>query len=92
MASCSSPAAAGGWCCPRSRRVAVIPVEDLPAARVCLVWKEGRKLSLCAGQFIRMVKEAGGDWGPVFLPLYCKMRPGKNPIEKSEEKFGKIEG
>ena len=24
----------------------------------------GGKLSPCAGQFIRMVKEAGGDWGP----------------------------
>ena len=49
---------------PPEPEVAVIPVEDLPAARVCLVWKEGRKLSPCAGQFIRMVKEAGGDWGP----------------------------
>ena len=42
----------------------LLAAEDLPAARVCLVWKEGRKLSPCAGQFIRMVKEAGGDWGP----------------------------
>ena len=49
---------------PPEPEVAVIPVEDLPAARVCLVRKEGRKLSPCAGQFIRMVKEAGGDWGP----------------------------
>ena len=49
---------------PPEPEVAVIPVDDLPAARVCLVWKEGRKLSPCAGQFIRMVKEAGGDWGP----------------------------
>ncbi len=77
---------------PPEPEVAVIPVEDLPAARVCLVRKEGRKLSPCAGQFIRMVKEAGGDGGRAFLPLYCKMRPGKNPMEKSEEKFGKIEG
>ena len=49
---------------PPEPEVAVIPVDDLPAVRVCLVWKEGRKLSPCAGQFIRMVKEAGGDWGP----------------------------
>ena len=30
---------------PPEPEVAVIPVEDLPAARVCLVRKEGRKLS-----------------------------------------------
>lgn len=53
-----------GLVLPPEPEVAVIPVEDLPAARVCLVRKEGGKLSPCAGQFIRMVKEAGEDWGP----------------------------
>ena len=39
--------------------VAVLPVEDLPPVQVCLIWNEGRKLSPCAVQFIRMVKSAG---------------------------------
>lgn len=34
-----------GLVLPPEPEVAVIPVEDLPAARVCLVRKEGRKLS-----------------------------------------------
>ena len=41
---------------------------------------------------IARAEEAAGIGGRAFLPLYCKMCPGKNPIEKSEEKFGKIEG
>ena len=56
-----------------------------PAAKLELT--EGGSLANMAG-----AEEAAAIGGRAFLPLYCKMRPGKNPIEKSEEKFGKIEG